>query len=805
MAVPEQTPYIEHIGNGVTTSFALKFQCESKDHLIVLIDDIEPPIASWSLVGGNVVFTTAPAAGKKITLQRNTPFSRTTDYQSYNNSFRPPAVNQDFDWIWWKLQELGVADWILGNRISALKNYVDRKDDELKAYLMEEIRKQGVALDQLDEYYNYLMQRLAQIAVDKGWDASFVVYHGISQKKINDGLESITELLTIQNPKNGMRVYVKSYHAGLLKGGGTFVFESAKASTNDGVVIFDGWVRQLDSPKVTTAMAGFTDNSANAVDSIRKCLAYLKSVGGGELELTDGLYILDNDSIIKDPTPNVSAYRYWFEPVNNVTITGTRNAILKVDDNVIDEDALYQYAKGYQVFLDLLVTENKNFKLKGFTFDGNALNNLLIPFSDNPFGNQSQCLFVSFSQCDGFEADDLGLSKTSGHQIFRFSINCKGHSVHHCDFSENGNINGNTNLTDHSSIYNEGTDFSFYHNKFINATFDTVSTAIETHGRNGVVFGNHFKNYNLGVLRSASVSDSHNVIVYGNTGEGLSHGLLFDSANGFTLKAIAFSNTFNMRKVSESGGRGVIGLNVGGSAHSNNTGKHEIVTYDNIFTADDLDSIAILGGKVPYLESKNTFIGFGRYYEHGIRSADSVMKIVLKDKIRNLKSVATEMIAVRNWDGAIANYSNNFDISVQELSGSPYIDTVITCAEASAIISGKVLGVFNQSILPYRGSWNTNNLQADIKTDHFVRDAYVLPPETTVEIKTPVATYQKLIGGSLTSIRRMNTPPSMIQDGGDYVGDIVYNTAPTLGGYIGWVAVASADLVVWKPFGAINA
>lgn len=226
MAVPEQTPYIEHTGNGVTTSFALEFQCESKDHLIVLVDDIEPPIATWSLTGGNVVFTTAPAAGKKITLQRNTPFNRTTDYQSYNNSFRPPAVNKDFDWIWWKLQELGVGDWLLklyvdrlhgeqknyidkkdtqlqenisnlasyvgqkdvelqGN-IDNLKDYVDDKDDELRAYLLAEIQAQGVALDQLDEYYNYLMQRLAQIAVDGGWDSSFVVHKDTNQYEINE-------------------------------------------------------------------------------------------------------------------------------------------------------------------------------------------------------------------------------------------------------------------------------------------------------------------------------------------------------------------------------------------------------------------------------------------------------------------------------------------------------------------------------------------------------------------------------------------------------------------------------------------
>lgn len=205
MAVPEQTPYIEHTGNGVATSFSLGFQCESKDHLIVLVDEIEPPIATWSLTGGNVVFTTAPASGSKITLQRNTPFSRTVDYQSYNNSFRPPAVNKDFDWIWLKLQELGVADWILSNRIDALKsyvnqqdgilqdnidslkNYVDDKDDELRNYLLNAIQEQGVALDQLEEYYSYLMQQLAQVAIDRGWAASFIVSaDGSTQQEIND-------------------------------------------------------------------------------------------------------------------------------------------------------------------------------------------------------------------------------------------------------------------------------------------------------------------------------------------------------------------------------------------------------------------------------------------------------------------------------------------------------------------------------------------------------------------------------------------------------------------------------------------
>jgi hypothetical protein len=150
-------------------------------------------------------FGNAPATGKKITVQRNTPFRRDGDFQSYDNSFRPGPVNKGFDWIWLKLQELGVADWILSNRINdlrayvdkqdnvlqdnidSLKNYVDDKDDELRNYLLNAIQEQGVALDQLEEYYSYLMQQLAQVAIDRGWAASFIVSaDGSTQQEIND-------------------------------------------------------------------------------------------------------------------------------------------------------------------------------------------------------------------------------------------------------------------------------------------------------------------------------------------------------------------------------------------------------------------------------------------------------------------------------------------------------------------------------------------------------------------------------------------------------------------------------------------
>ncbi|MEG2749894.1 MAG: hypothetical protein RR939_10890, partial [Acinetobacter sp.] len=145
MAVSEQTPYIEYVGNGVTDTFPLGFDCDKKEYLIVSVDDVEPSAESWVLLAGSIVFNTAPINNQKITIQRNTPFSRSTDYQSYNNSFRPSPVNKDFDLVWWKLQELGVLDWILGKRIDELKIYSDAKNTELQDYLMEQIRQQGVA------------------------------------------------------------------------------------------------------------------------------------------------------------------------------------------------------------------------------------------------------------------------------------------------------------------------------------------------------------------------------------------------------------------------------------------------------------------------------------------------------------------------------------------------------------------------------------------------------------------------------------------------------------------------------------
>lgn len=262
MSVPVQTPSKEYIANGTTTAFPLEFNCDKAEYLIVTLNGEEAPVGSWTLANDTVTFNVAPVNGVVVNLQRNTPFQRTTNYQLYDNSFRPSAVNKDFDLIWWKLQELGVADWILSNRINdlrayvdkqdnvlqdnidSLKNYVDDKDDELRNYLLNAIQEQGVALDQLEEYYSYLMQQLAQVAIDRGWAASFIVSaDGSTQQQVNDRI--------------GNTWYAKplgyELNARVMLTNGDIVRSTVANNTVDPNVDMTGWVLDNASSQIIDA------------------------------------------------------------------------------------------------------------------------------------------------------------------------------------------------------------------------------------------------------------------------------------------------------------------------------------------------------------------------------------------------------------------------------------------------------------------------------------------------------------------------------------------------------------------------
>ncbi|WP_023270272.1 tail fiber domain-containing protein [Acinetobacter gyllenbergii] len=223
MAVPVQTPSKEYTANGITTAFPLEFDCDKAEYLIVTLDGNEAPVGSWSLWSNTVTFLTAPVNGTVVLLERNTPFQRTTNYQSYDNSFRPTPVNKDFDLIWWKLQELGYRDQVIW--LALVKEISDRINGDEN--LQTQIDAIDTWLENLQENVNQNTDDIAQLVTDlskeiadriKGDQILKDMFLSMIDEAINEGtinalaithVDSLAALEVISNVWDGRTVYVK--------------------------------------------------------------------------------------------------------------------------------------------------------------------------------------------------------------------------------------------------------------------------------------------------------------------------------------------------------------------------------------------------------------------------------------------------------------------------------------------------------------------------------------------------------------------------------------------------------------------
>lgn len=94
-------PKVQYTGNGVTTVFPYTFAIFDDSDMVVYIGD-EIVESGYTVTGkgqtdgGNVTFSTAPADGVKITLLRNVPIERVTDFQE-GGTFRPKNINDELD------------------------------------------------------------------------------------------------------------------------------------------------------------------------------------------------------------------------------------------------------------------------------------------------------------------------------------------------------------------------------------------------------------------------------------------------------------------------------------------------------------------------------------------------------------------------------------------------------------------------------------------------------------------------------------------------------------------------------------
>ncbi len=159
---------------------------------------------------------------------------------------------------------------------------------------------------------DYLSEQLDQIAVDKGWDASFVVDGNLTQHERNSGIKSIVQLRQTTPSKIGDRVYLVSVNEGQGKGAGEFIATQKSGLIDNGGTIISSphpnlfWVRQFKEQYSIEDFGGLCDYSfetqtgTDNLDAINKSLSALGyALITGNAAVSDVIYLNSDQSIRK--------------------------------------------------------------------------------------------------------------------------------------------------------------------------------------------------------------------------------------------------------------------------------------------------------------------------------------------------------------------------------------------------------------------------------------------------------------------------------------------------------------------------
>lgn len=270
MAVPEQKPIVIYIANGQSNRFTITFDLHDSRFLDVLVNKELAALSSFQIEDNKtVVFGVAPKTGDEIILSRSTTLDRPTKFDSYNNSFRPEAVNWDLDKIWHTLQEQYLID---AQFIARLKGEIEtrRTSDSLLQHQIDILN--DVLIGVFDKASSkYLVEKLKSLdeainiaaatgAGENGWtDLLIQVEGGGNLREFNNNtvktVDSVQDMIAIVTPKNGQVVETKSYHLALGRGGSRYIFDLSKVGINNKITVIKGWVLQ-SSDRICVTQAG---------------------------------------------------------------------------------------------------------------------------------------------------------------------------------------------------------------------------------------------------------------------------------------------------------------------------------------------------------------------------------------------------------------------------------------------------------------------------------------------------------------------------------------------------------------------
>lgn len=209
MSVPEQIPTVSYTANGTTTNFPITFELSDERYLVVTKNMEIPPVGAYTVLNGNVIFGVAPNEGDIITLMRDTVLDRETNYQNYDNSFRPEAVNYDFDKIWHVLQEQNLID---SKLLARLKEEIEwRRTHDFNYDTLAQVRD----LQVFDALKQYLDTIVASTTPNIFAGVTAGVVFAQDQKSVQTHIEEILDNLAVSREDIDLKAD-KSYVDGQL-------------------------------------------------------------------------------------------------------------------------------------------------------------------------------------------------------------------------------------------------------------------------------------------------------------------------------------------------------------------------------------------------------------------------------------------------------------------------------------------------------------------------------------------------------------------------------------------------------------
>ena len=360
---------------------------------------------------------------------------------------------------------------------------------------------------------------------------------GLSQQQWNNGVESIADLLAIQNPKHGNTQRVISFDAGYGVGGGHFTYDETKAAINNGVTIFNGWGRNCNPRRIKASYAGLRGDGTQDIRTGFKNLSdYLSSLNQDmkkHLKIDAGIY-----QILTIQRYDAGQASYCtFAAVNNLSIVGDGKEVttIRFPDWVLDLIDGNEVIRDFAVFSDN--QQNiKNFSVNHVGFDFNADNNYYRTDEESNGPLRKAAMAFKFV---GYEFENLDFSNNKYYRnpfynsviVMAYkkpngSSSVNNVKVNHCDFIRGGdgaNL-GLNKVHDHSSIFLAGKGLQAQKNSFVTVQGSNVSCGIEMHNY-GVMSNNYFENYSVPLHAVSEEDMGCNIIASGNIALGAVYGL----------------------------------------------------------------------------------------------------------------------------------------------------------------------------------------------------------------------------------------------------------------------------------------